>query len=169
MSEKHTHQLVASARRSGPEDVQRGTPPVLLASRSLSPFFRACIITVSSTADHETDSTGTSILIPLQLLNFNMRLYGNRTAWCLFFMATAPPKFLTRIRNRLNNQTKTKTKSQATTKKFHTPTLFYLSMHDSTAIYGVISRSNHAQKNKSFEETLTCVLPRGNLPNRPKQ
>ena len=35
--------------------------------------------------DHETDSTGTSILIPLLLLNFNMRLYGNPTAWYLFF------------------------------------------------------------------------------------
>ena len=39
--------------------------------------------------DHETDSTGTSILIPLLLLNFNMRLHGNPTAWYLF-LATNP-------------------------------------------------------------------------------
>ena len=31
-----------------------------------------------------TDSTGTAILIPLLLLNFNMRLYGNPTAWYPF-------------------------------------------------------------------------------------
>ena len=37
---------------------------------------------------HETDSTGTSILTPLLLLNFNMRLHGNPTAWYLFW-ATA--------------------------------------------------------------------------------
>ena len=37
--------IVASARRSGQEDFQRGTPPVSLASRSVSPFLRACIIT----------------------------------------------------------------------------------------------------------------------------
>ena len=37
--------VVASARRSGQEDFQRGTPPVSLASCSVSPFFRACIIT----------------------------------------------------------------------------------------------------------------------------
>ena len=36
---------VASARRSGQEDFQRGTPPVSLASCSISPFLRACIIT----------------------------------------------------------------------------------------------------------------------------
>ena len=82
---------VASARRSGQEDFQRGTPPVSLASCSISPFFRACIITEWSTKDHETDSTGTSVLIPLLLLNFNTRLYGNPTAWYLF-LATAPPK-----------------------------------------------------------------------------
>ena len=35
--------IVASARRSGQEDFQRGTPPVSLASCSISPFFRACI------------------------------------------------------------------------------------------------------------------------------
>ena len=34
---------VASARRSGQEDFQRGTPPVSLASCSISPFLRACI------------------------------------------------------------------------------------------------------------------------------
>ena len=75
---------MASARRSGQEDFQRGTPPVSLASRSISPFLRACIITEWSTKDHETDSTGTTILIPRLLLNFNMRLYGNPTAWYLF-------------------------------------------------------------------------------------
>ena len=37
--------LVASARRSGQEDFQRGTLPVSLASCSICPFFRACIIT----------------------------------------------------------------------------------------------------------------------------
>ena len=37
--------IVASARRSGQEDFQRGTPPVSLASCSISPFLRACIIT----------------------------------------------------------------------------------------------------------------------------
>ena len=79
---------VASARRSGQEDFQRGTPPVSLASCSISPFLRACIITEWSSKDHETDSTGTSILIPLLLLNFNMRLHGNPTAWYLF-LATA--------------------------------------------------------------------------------
>ena len=36
---------VASARRSGQEDCQRGTPPVSLASCSISPFLRAFIIT----------------------------------------------------------------------------------------------------------------------------
>ena len=43
-SEKHLD-IVASARRSGQEDFQRGTPPVSLASRSISPFPRACNIT----------------------------------------------------------------------------------------------------------------------------
>ena len=38
-------QIVASARRSGQEDFQRGTPPVSLASCSISPILRACIIT----------------------------------------------------------------------------------------------------------------------------
>ena len=38
-------QSVASARRSGQEDFQRGTPPVSLASCSISPILRACIIT----------------------------------------------------------------------------------------------------------------------------
>ena len=80
--------IAASARRSGQEDFQRGTPPVSLASCSISPFLRACIITEWSSEDHETDSTGTSILIPLLLLNFNMRLHGNSTAWYLF-LATA--------------------------------------------------------------------------------
>ena len=75
---------VASARRSGQEELQRGTPPVSLASYSISPFLRACIITEWSSKDHETDSTETSILIPLLLLNFNMRLHGNPTAWYLF-------------------------------------------------------------------------------------
>ena len=79
---------VASARRSGQEEFQRGTPPVSLASCSISPFLRACIITEWSSNDHETDSTGTSILIPLLLLNFNMRLHGNPTSWYLF-LATA--------------------------------------------------------------------------------
>ena len=37
--------LVASARQSGQEDFQRGTPPVSLASCSISPFLRGCIIT----------------------------------------------------------------------------------------------------------------------------
>ena len=37
--------LVASARRSGQEDFQRGIPPVSPASCSISPFFRACIFT----------------------------------------------------------------------------------------------------------------------------
>ena len=36
---------VASATRSGQENFQRGTPPVSLASCSISPFLRACIIT----------------------------------------------------------------------------------------------------------------------------
>ena len=36
---------VASARRSGQEDCQRGTPPVSLASCSISPFLRAFIFT----------------------------------------------------------------------------------------------------------------------------
>ena len=76
--------IVASARRSGQEDFQRGTPPVSLASCSISPFLSACIITEWSSKDHETDSTGTAILIPLLLLNFNMRLHGNPTAWYLF-------------------------------------------------------------------------------------
>ena len=40
-----SYTAVASARRSGQEDFQRGTPPVSLASRSISPFLRACIIT----------------------------------------------------------------------------------------------------------------------------
>ena len=80
---------VASARRSGQKDFQRGTPPVSLASCSISPFLRACIITEWSSKDHETDSTGTSILIPLLLLKFNMRLHGNPTAWYLF-LATDP-------------------------------------------------------------------------------
>ena len=79
---------VASARRSGQEDFQRGTPPVSLASCSISPILRACIITEWSSKDHETDSTGISILIPLLLLNINMRLHGNTTAWYLF-LATA--------------------------------------------------------------------------------
>ena len=80
---------VASARLSGQEDFQRGTPPVSLASCSISTFLRACIITECSSKDHETDSTGTSILIPL-LLNFNMRLHGNPTAWCLFWLQRMP-------------------------------------------------------------------------------
>ena len=84
---------VASARRSGQEDCQRGTPPVSLASCSISPFLRACSITEWSSKDHETDNTGASILIPLLLLNFNMRLHGNPTAWYLF-LATAPPKLV---------------------------------------------------------------------------
>ena len=37
---------VVSVRRSGQEDFQRETPPVSLASRSISPFLKACIITV---------------------------------------------------------------------------------------------------------------------------
>ena len=37
--------IVASARRSGQQDFQRRTPPVSLASRSISPFLSACIIT----------------------------------------------------------------------------------------------------------------------------
>ena len=88
-SEKYLD-IVASARRSGQKDFQRGTrgtPPVSVASCSISPFFRACIFTEWSSTDHETDSTGTSILIPLLLLNFNMRLYGNPTA-CYLFLAT---------------------------------------------------------------------------------
>ena len=36
---------VASARRSGQGDFQRGTPPVSLASCSIGPFLRARIIT----------------------------------------------------------------------------------------------------------------------------
>ena len=76
--------IVASARRSGQEDCQRGTPPVSLASCSISPFLRAFIFTEWSSKDHETDSTGASILTPLLLLNFNMRLHGNPTAWYLF-------------------------------------------------------------------------------------
>ena len=84
---------VGTARRSGQEDFQLGTPPVSLASCSRSPFFRDSIIMEWSTADYETDSTGTSILIPLLLLNFNMRLHGNPTAWYLF-LATAPPKLV---------------------------------------------------------------------------
>ena len=43
-SEKYLD-IVASSRRSGQEDFQRGTPPVSLASCSISPFLRACIIT----------------------------------------------------------------------------------------------------------------------------
>ena len=85
--------IVASARRSGQEDFQRETPPVSLASCSISHFFRSCIFTGGSSTEHETDNTGTSILIPLLLLNFNMRLYGNPTAWYLF-LATAPPKLV---------------------------------------------------------------------------
>ena len=90
---KRTARTVASARRSGQEDFQRGTPPVSLASCSISPFLTACIITEWSSKDRETDSTGTSILIPLLLLNFNMRIHGNPTAWYLF-LATAPPKLV---------------------------------------------------------------------------
>ena len=41
----HCERPVASARRSEQEDFQRGTPPVSLASCSISPFLRACIIT----------------------------------------------------------------------------------------------------------------------------
>ena len=40
-----TDSPVASARRSGQEDCQRGTPPVSLASCSISPSLRAFIIT----------------------------------------------------------------------------------------------------------------------------
>ena len=36
---------LSSARRSGQEDFQSGTPPVSLASCSISTFFRACVIT----------------------------------------------------------------------------------------------------------------------------
>ena len=90
-------QLVASARRSGQEDFQRGTPPVSLASCSISPFLRACIITEWSSKDHETDSMGTSILIPLLLLNFNMRLHGNPTAWYLFLATDQNVDHRTRI------------------------------------------------------------------------
>ena len=71
-------------QRSGQEDFQRGTPPLSLASCSIRPFFRACIITEWSSKDHETDRTGTSILISLLLLTFNMRLHGNPTAWYIF-------------------------------------------------------------------------------------
>ena len=78
--------LVASAKRSGQEDFQRGTPPVSLASRSMSPFLRACIITEWSSTDHETGSTGTSILIPLLLLNFNMRLHGTLRLGIFFWL-----------------------------------------------------------------------------------
>ena len=81
----NVRRLVASARRSGQEDFQRETPPVSLPSCWISPFLIACIITKWSTKDHETDSTGASILTPLLLLNFNVRLYVNRTAWFLFF------------------------------------------------------------------------------------
>ena len=42
-SEKYLD-IVASARRSGQEDFQRGTPPVSLASPSISPFLRACTV-----------------------------------------------------------------------------------------------------------------------------
>ena len=86
---KRKVRTVASAKRSGQEDFQRETPPVSLASCSISHFFRACIFTDWSSTEHETDNTGTSILIPLLLLNFNMRLYGNPTAWYLF-LATRP-------------------------------------------------------------------------------
>ena len=41
----HLQHTVASARRSGQEDFQRGTPRVSLASCSISPFLRAFIIT----------------------------------------------------------------------------------------------------------------------------
>ena len=37
--------IVSSARPSGQEDFQRGTPPVSLASCSINPFLRACFIT----------------------------------------------------------------------------------------------------------------------------
>ena len=96
---------VASARWSGQQDFQRGTPPVSLASCSISHFLIACIIMEWSTKDHETDSTGTSILIPLLLLNFNMRLYGNPTAWYLFW-PQHPQKLFRRKTNELDNQTK---------------------------------------------------------------
>ena len=53
-SEKYLD-IVASARRSGQEDFQRGTPPVSLASRSLSPFFRACNICLLYTSPSPRD------------------------------------------------------------------------------------------------------------------
>ena len=64
----------------------------ITGSCSISPFLRACIITEWSTIDRETDSAGTSILIPLVLLNFNMRLYGNPTAWYLLCIPVIPGK-----------------------------------------------------------------------------
>ena len=101
-SEKYID-IIASARRSGQEDFQRGTPPVSLASRSISPFLRACIVTEGFSTDHDTDSTGTSILIPLLLINFNTRLYGNPTAWYLFF-GYSPVTYLTGQRRKLTGK-----------------------------------------------------------------
>ena len=58
-------------------------------------------------------------------------------------------------------------KSHAITLKFHTPTLIYLSTPESTAIYGVPSTRNQAQKNESYEETPTCVLRHRNRVQSP--
>ena len=126
---------VASARRSGQEDFQRGTPPVSLASCSVSPFFRACIITEWSTTDRETDSTGTSILTPLlSYCSASTCHYTETLRLGTIFWLQHLQSLFWRKTNELGNQTKTKTKSHAITRKFHTPTLVYLSTPESTAL-----------------------------------
>ena len=157
--------FVASAKRSGQGDFQRGTPPVSLASRSISLFLRACNITEWSTKDQKTDSTGTPILIYCSNSTCD---YMETLRLGTFFWLQHPQSLFRRKTNELDNQ-KTKTKSHAITKQFHTPTLIYLSTPESTAIFGVPSTRNQAQKNESYEETPTCVLRHRNLPNRPKQ
>ena len=61
-----------------------------------------------------------------------------------FFWIQHPQSLFRHKTNELDNQTKTKTKSHAITKKLFTQTLSYLSTPESTANYGVPSTRNQA-------------------------
>ena len=79
------------------------------------------------------------------------------------FFGYSTPKACLGLRRTSLTTKQNKTKSHAITKKLHTPTLICLSTPESTAIYGVPSTRNQAQKNESYEETPTCVLQHRNL------